>query len=138
MGDEGVGSHVAQFISQNGISERIQCIDGGTGGFHLLGHMQNAIVIYLIDATVDGKKPGTITRLTPRYSSDYPRTLTAHDIGLKDLIDSFHLIGNVPKIILFAISINPVNEVSIGLSTEVKRAIPLVSKMINVELNKIL
>ena len=136
MGDEGIGSHVAQFISKNGLPEGIKCLDGGTGGFHLLGNMQNAFKIYLIDATIDNQKPGTITRLTPRFSTDYPRTLTAHDIGLKDLIDSFHLLGKVPEVILYAVSIISPNQVSLELSPELKEIIPQIASQILLETSK--
>ena len=51
--------------------------------------MQRARKIILIDATLDSNPTGTIRRLTPRFSKDYPRTLTAHDIGLKELLYSF-------------------------------------------------
>ena len=136
MGDEGIGSHVAQFISKNGLPDGIQCLDGGTGGFHLLDHMQNASKIYLVDATIDNQKLGTITRLTPRFSSDYPRTLTAHDIGLKDLIDSFHLLGKVPEVILYAVSIISPNQVSLELSPELEETIPKIAYQILLETSK--
>jgi len=38
-----------------------------------------------------GNPLGTVTRTTPRFSRDYPPTLTAHDIGVKDLLDVFYI-----------------------------------------------
>ncbi|MCK5033298.1 MAG: hydrogenase maturation protease, partial [Calditrichia bacterium] len=92
--------------------------------------------IFLVDATIDGQKLGTITRLTPRFSSDYPRTLTAHDIGLKDLIDSFHLLGKVPEVILYAVSIISPNQVSLELSPELEETIPKIAYQILLETSK--
>lgn len=72
-----------------------------------------------MDATIDGKPPGTINMIKPKYSSEFPPTLTAHDIGLKDLIDSLYLLNKLPEIILFTISINELTGMNLELSDEV-------------------
>ena len=105
MGDEGVGIHTVWYLQDRPLPEVVRCLDGGTGGFHLLEPMQQAKRLVLVDATVDGAPVGTVRRLTPRFSTDYPPTLTAHDIGLKDLLDAFYLLGNPPSVTLFAVSI---------------------------------
>src|SRR5208283_3694323 len=79
---------VVRALEKAPLPPNVECLDGGTGGFHLLGPLQDADRILLIDACVDGSPSGTVRRLQPRFSSDYPRTLTAHDIGLKDLLDA--------------------------------------------------
>ena len=63
--------------------------------------------IILIDAAADGNPIGTVTRTTPRFSRDYPPTLTAHDVGVKDLLDMFYIQGGGPEVILYAITIDP-------------------------------
>ncbi|HUB18962.1 MAG TPA: hydrogenase maturation protease, partial [Acidobacteriaceae bacterium] len=78
LGDEGVGVHVVRAIEKHPMPTGVECIDGGTGGFVLLEPLQNAKRIVLIDACVDGQRVGTVTRTTPRFSRDYPPTLTAH------------------------------------------------------------
>lgn len=123
MGDEGIGARVAQFLSEQKLPANVQCIDGGTGGFHLLGYLQEAGRVILIDATMDGREAGSWRRLEPRYSSDYPPTLTAHDIGLKDLLDAVYILGNPPQVILYAISINPPQGVSTSLSAQLERRV---------------
>jgi hydrogenase maturation protease len=122
MGDEGAGSYAAQQLAQRGVPEGVEVLDGGVGSFLLLEPMQSAGRVILMDATMDGRAPGTIRRLTPRFSSDYPRTLTAHDIGLKDLLDAFHLLGTVPEVTLFAISVAAA-EMGVGLSPAVSAAV---------------
>jgi hydrogenase maturation protease len=116
MGDEGVGVHTVRALSQRALPGHVECLDGGTGGFVLLEPLQNANHIILIDATDDGNPPGTVTRTTPRFSSDYPPTLTAHDIGVKDLLDAFYMQGGEREIVLYAISINPKQPISMELS----------------------
>ncbi len=130
MGDEGVGVRVAQYLFSQKLPEGVTCLDGGTGGFHLLEHLQEADTVFLIDAINDGQHPGTITVLTPRYSKDYPATLTAHDIGLKDLIDSLYLLGKVPNIRLFAVSIKLQSEPVMELSAEMDKAVPRIADQI--------
>jgi len=129
MGDEGIGSHVAQYLINNDLLHGIQCIDGGTGGFFLLECMQDASVVIMIDAANDGNKTGTISCLSPRYSADYPNSLTAHDIGLKDLIDSIYLLGKVPHIRLIAVSVIPPSQPSLDLSPEINEIIPHIADM---------
>jgi hydrogenase maturation protease len=122
LGDEGVGVEVVRRLSEGALPAGVACLDGGTGSFALLEPMQLADRIILVDATVDGTTAGTITRLAPRFSKDYPRTLTAHDIGLKDVLDAFHLLGGRPEVVLFAISVQPELEPHIGLSPPIASA----------------
>ncbi len=130
MGDEGVGVHVVRHIEAEGKPESADVLDGGTGGFTLLEYFQQYSRIILVDATIDGQKPGTIALLKPKFSSDYPPTLTAHDIGLKDLLDALYLTDHNPEIWLYTISIEKLDRVSLELSPEIEQIIPEVSRRI--------
>lgn len=133
MGDEGAGVHAIRRLEGLGVPEGVHLLDGGTGGFHLLEAMQSASRIVLIDATMDGAPPGTIRRLAPRFSSDYPRTLTAHDIGLKDMLDAFHLLGSAPDVVLFAISVEAA-ELGTELSPAIAAAMDEVGRLVTKEI----
>jgi hydrogenase maturation protease len=122
MGDEGVGVHVVRAIEQSTLPANVECLDGGTGGFTLLEPLQSAGRIILIDAAADGNPPGTVTRTTPRFSRDYPPTLTAHDVGVKDLLDVFYIQGGGPEVILYAIAIDPQQPISLDLSEGIAQA----------------
>ncbi|EHO42990.1 hydrogenase maturation protease [Caldithrix abyssi DSM 13497] len=126
MGDEGIGAFIAQFLEKQKLPPGVTVLDGGTGGFHLLETFQNADCVILIDATINGQPPASWERLQPRYSSDYPPTLTAHDIGLKDMLDAAQLLGKMPKVVLYAISIDSINSVKFGLSPELEAIIPVI------------
>lgn len=131
MGDEGIGVHVVRAIQQMGVPEGVECMDGGTGGFHLLGPIQEAERVVLIDATIDGARPGTVRRLRPRFSSDYPKTLTAHDIGLKDLLDAFYLMGDErPDVTLFAVSIEPLQGISAELGPDLADKVDEIARLV--------
>lgn len=138
MGDEGIGVHVVRHLQNmppdgRSLPEGVECLDGGTGSFNLLEPMQRASKVILIDATIDGSPVGTVRRLRPRFSKDYPRTLTAHDIGLKDLLDAFYLLGNPPEVILFAVSIAALQEVGTELSPELAALVPEVARRVEEE-----
>src|SRR4051794_9867368 len=122
MGDEGIGVHVVRALGQHSLPADIECLDGGTGGFVLLEPLENADRIILIDATADENPIGTVTRTTPKFSKDYPPTLTAHDIGVKDLLDAFYMQGGNRDVILYAISIDPHQKISMDLSDACRKA----------------
>jgi hydrogenase maturation protease len=130
MGDEGVGVHVVNEVAKRELPDDVVCLDGGTGSFNLLEPMQTADRVVLIDATVDGERAGTVRVLRPRFSKEYPRTLTAHDIGLKDLIDAFYLLGDTPHVTLFAVSIEGYQEMTTELSDALTHSVSFVADMV--------
>lgn len=134
MGDEGVGVHVLRALEKLPLPEGVDCLDGGTGGFVLLEPLQSAAHIVLIDAAADGNSIGVVTRTTPRFSSDYPPTLTAHDIGIKDLLDVFYMQGGERDVILYTITIDPRQSISLELSDPIARAAEETTQRIVAEL----
>lgn len=122
LGDEGVGVRVVQELEKRTLPEGVECLDGGTGSFYLLEAMQSADRILLIDAAASEDEPGTIRMLRPKYSKEYPKTLTSHDIGLKDLLDSFYLMDSPKNVLLMAITIDPNQSLSMDLSPSVSEA----------------
>ena len=126
MGHEGVGVHAIKALEQEPVPPGVSLLDGGTGGFHLLSYLQDYPTVLLIDATMDGEPPGTVRVLRPKFASDFPRALSAHDIGLRDLIESAILTGKLPDIRLVTVSIGDLNDMKTELSPEVSAAIPSV------------
>jgi hydrogenase maturation protease len=136
MGDEGVGVEVVRRLQGLPLPAGVECLDGGTGSFALLEPMGRAALIILVDAAIDEAPPGSVRRLTPRFSRDYPRSLTAHDIGLKDLLDAFHLLGEPPPVVLYAVSVRPPAEPGLDLSAPVAAAVPGVVRRVLGELRR--
>jgi hydrogenase maturation protease len=124
MGDEGIGIHVVRHIEEQGLAPGIDCIDGGTGGFHLLDFFRKYDHVVMVDATIDGKPEGTLSQLTPRFARDFPPTLTAHDIGLKDLLDALYLLEERPRVTLYTVSLTDVGGLTLDLSPEVAASVP--------------
>jgi hydrogenase maturation protease len=122
MADEGVGVYVAQALGARKLPDGVEVLDGGSGGFVLLGPMEEAGRIILVDAAVDGNPVGTVTRTRPRFARDYPPTLTAHDIGMKDLLDVFYIRGGERDVTLYAISIDPQQPLAMEMSETIQKA----------------
>ena len=124
MGDEGVGVHAIRALEKEIFPSTVELLDGGTGGFHLMAHLEAHPIVIMIDATMDGKPMGTISLIKPRFASDFPSALSAHDIGLKDMIESLIILDQLPEIHLFTISIKEIQPMQITLSDEVQAILP--------------
>jgi hydrogenase maturation protease len=122
LNDEGAGIHVVKRLEEEGFSGA-DLMDGGTGGFHLLGFIQSYKNVIIVDASLDPFPSGHVRVLHPKYARDFPRQLSAHEIGLKDLLDAAFLLGNMPDIFLVAVSIKDFQEMGMELTPEVELAI---------------
>jgi hydrogenase maturation protease len=121
MGDEGVGVHAMRRLAEKGVPPGVTVVDGGTGGFHLLSYLTAGEPVILVDATLDGRPPGTVSLIEPRYPSDFPRSLGAHDIGLRDLVEAAALTGAFPRILLVTVSIASIESMVMTLSPRSRR-----------------
>ncbi|MFN8549422.1 MAG: hydrogenase maturation protease [Candidatus Eisenbacteria bacterium] len=126
LGDEGVGVHAVRAFEAGGLPPGVTAVDGGTGGFHLLSYLSDYREVVFIDATLDGRPAGTISVLHPRFASDFPRALSAHDGGLRDLVESAALLGQLPTMTLIAVSVETLQPFSTELSPELRASIPAV------------
>ncbi len=135
MGDEGIGVYVVRELEKHTLPPGVECLDGGTGGFTLLEPLEDADRIIIIDAASDGNPIGTVSRTTPQFSRDYPPTLTAHDVGMKDLLDMFYIQGGTHEIILYAITIDPHQPIRMSLSPEAEKFAATALEQILAELN---
>ena len=131
MGDEGLGVHFAQRLEQrNDLPAGVDILEGGTSGFLLTEYFVGYPTMILVDATMDERPAGTIRLIHPRFSSDFPKSLSTHDIGLKDLLDGLTLLGRMPEIHLFVVSIQDLANMEIGLSPEVEAVLPELERQV--------
>ena len=138
MGDEGVGVHVVNEMEKDSFPPNVTLLDGGTGGFHLLEYLQEYPKIIMIDATMDGKPAGTISLIEPKFATDFPKSLSAHDIGLRDLIESTAVLGELPKMYLITVSIESIQSMQMELSPEIEKQISVVNEKVKEVLESIL
>ena len=94
--DEGVGIHVIRALEKETLPAHVTLMDGGTGGLHLISWLTGYDHIIMVDATLDSNPPGTVRLICPKYASDYPPLMSAHEIGLRDMIETMILTGDLP------------------------------------------
>lgn len=123
MGDEGVGVHFAKLLEQETLPDGVTLVEGGSGGFKLMEFIDQDASVIIIDASLDGNAPGSIKLIEPRFASDFPKAMSTHEIGLKDLVESLVLLGRMPKIYLFIVSIDSVQPLSVALSDGVSQCL---------------
>ena len=135
LNDEGIGVKVIEALESEKLPDNVDILDGGTGGFVLLSLFQDYNIIIIIDATLSDEPPGTIKVLKPKFASDFPKSLSTHELGMKDMIESAMLLEKVPELFLIAVTINPQQDMDMIVTPEIKSKIPeiksLISKMIS-------
>ena len=133
MGDEGVGVQLIQKMDTLDLPPYIDILDGGTGGFLLLSCIEAYGHIIFVDATMDGKKEGSISVIKPKYASDFPSALSVHDVGLKDMVEAVYLMDKRPEIQLMTFSIKEMKPMTLELSdlvaASIQEAADLILKM---------
>ncbi|ABQ06920.1 HyaD/HybD family hydrogenase maturation endopeptidase [Flavobacterium johnsoniae] len=137
MGDEGVGVHFINRIDKAQFPEGISFIDGGTGGFTLIPYIESHQKVIIVDATMDGKEEGTISLLKPRFSEDFPISLSGHNFGLKDMVEILSITDTMPEIYLYTITILKMDPMCMQLSPKVEAAIEKVTAEIIQQIEKI-
>ncbi len=130
MGDEGLGVHVARQLKEELDPEVADLLDGGTAGFQLMEYLEIYPHVILVDATLDSQPAGTIKLIRPRFASDFPKAMSTHEIGLKDLVEGLILLGKMPDIHLFTVSIEKIQPLSIELSWPIHNTLPELKRRI--------
>ncbi|MDE6825460.1 MAG: HyaD/HybD family hydrogenase maturation endopeptidase [Paramuribaculum sp.] len=128
--DEGFGVHAIRRLAENPeqIPEGVDLLDGGTAGLHLMGNLQNFERLIVIDAALDGNPTGTVRRLRPNYG-DFPPLVTAHEIGLKDVLEALEITGFCPDTELIVVSVEKYTSLGTELSPAVEAALPTACTM---------
>ena len=130
MCDEGVGVHIAEQLLKEPLPEHVAVLDGGTGGFHLLEFFEDHDHVILIDATLDGREPGTIRMIKPKFAADFPPAMSTHDIGLKDMVSALQFMDKMPEIDLLVVSIASIQEQGTELTPPVRSKIPELIRLV--------
>ena len=122
MGDEGIGIHCLKYLREQPIPEGTDLLDGGSAGFQLLSLMSQYDYVIMIDATAGKGIPGEVNVLQPRFAADFPRSLTSHDIGLKDLVQAAELLEELPDIYLITVTVNKIHQLTMEISSNLEES----------------
>lgn len=124
MGDEGVGVHIIHNMEVMDLPDYLEVLDGGTGGFFLMNVFDAYKKVIFLDATMDGKTAGTITVTHPKFASDFPKSLSVHDVGLKDMVEALYILDKLPELHLITITVTGIQPMVVGMTDEVEKCIP--------------
>ena len=121
--DEGFGIHAIRRLAQSELPEGVSLLDGGTAGLHLMGYLQQYEKLIVIDAALDNHPIGTVRCLRPAFN-EFPPLVTAHEIGLKDVLEALEITGFCPETYLIVASVKKYESLGTELSPEVEAALP--------------
>ncbi len=130
MGDEGVGVHIIHEMEGMDLPDYLEVLDGGTGGFFLMNVFDQYGKVIFLDATMDGKEAGFIKVRYPKFASDFPKSLSVHDVGLKDMVEALYILGNLPELHLITISVKGIQPMVVGMTEKVEKSVPKAIKTI--------
>jgi len=135
--DEGLGIHVINQLMMGDLGERAELIDGGTDGLALLGIVEEARHLMVIDA-IDGEfRPGTIKKLQDKEINLFTRArLSAHQLGFQEVLALAQMRGKYPEQIVL-IGVQPQTmEWGTSLSSEIASVVPQVINMVYEQIDK--
>jgi hydrogenase maturation protease len=88
LSDEGAGVRAVEQLKQHYVfPPQVELVDGGTMGLDLLGYLDDVSHLFIIDAIVSSKPPGSVVieKLLdpPAY---FRQKISPHQIGLSELL----------------------------------------------------
>lgn len=129
--DEGLGIHVINRLMAGDLSTRAELIDGGTDGLFLLGAVETARYLIIIDAFDGGFRPGTIKQLQNQEVNTFARIkLSAHQLGFQEVLALAQMRGRYPEQLVL-IGVQPKSlDWGTKLTPAVSKAVPRVMEMV--------
>jgi hydrogenase maturation protease len=126
FGDEGFGIEAARRLqTENTLPPEVEIIDGGTQGIYLLNFVEAADYLLVFDALIPtGEGVKVYTYRDDELPAIIHRKMSAHQVGLSELLTLAQLHGKVPKEIVL-IGVPPQNlDMGVGLSAAIEGLLP--------------
>jgi hydrogenase maturation protease len=134
LGDEGFGLHVIRRIKDYRLPDNVKLLEGGVGGFDLLGHLEGVSHLIVIDVMVMDAPPGELRmyRQGPELAEPGKVMLSFHQVGILDLMQMWSLIGIEPEtyfLVTRPLKMDVSMELSPPLQIAANRAAEIVKEM---------
>jgi len=128
MQDDGVGVRTVRALAEAyEFPSHVRLVEGGTAGLRLLSELEGADYLLIIDAVSGKKQAGSIYHLTPKdLPSRRGSALSAHEIGMAELLSTVELIGKMPRTQILGVQPMEAEAVGLELSLPVQKALPYV------------
>jgi hydrogenase maturation protease len=100
VGDEGFGVHVARRLKNLDLPQGVKVMEGGVGGFDLLGPLEGVTRLIVVDIMMLDKAPGELFLFKPGETSIEPgkKVVSFHQVGILELIQIAEVIGCKPEV----------------------------------------
>jgi hydrogenase maturation protease len=126
-GDDAVGPHVVKILEAHyTVPPDVHVMDAGTPGYDLTSFMADAQAIVLIDAVKAKGAPGELRVYDKKTLLEKPPMLamSPHEPGVREALLNAEFIGVAPEIVRLVGVIPASVATGIGLSPEVRAAVP--------------
>lgn len=141
MNDDAAGVLVAQELAEkyNNRRDDLQVLDGGTLGLDLLSYIEWADRLVLVDAVDLDMEPGTVVKLEGEdIDVAFESKLSAHQMGMKDMLLTSELMGHRPAEIVFYGIQSETIQMEMELSPHVQNNLPKLSGFVEQEIVRFL
>ena len=134
--DEGIGVRALEWLQEHyAFPENVTLVDGGTLGMGLMDALLKCDYVYVLDAVLGGKEPGSIYRLT---DNDLRKSMSFRDsLHQTDLVDTLiycDILGHRPEGVVFGMEPSDYHTMELGLSPVCSQALPSLGEALVEEL----
>lgn len=100
VGDEGFGVHVARRLAKTELPPNVRILEGGVGGFDLLGPLEGVDRLIVVDIMALDQPAGDLFLFKPGGKSIEPgkKVVSFHQVGILELIQIAAVIGRNPEV----------------------------------------
>ena len=139
LGDEGFGVHVVRRLKEVELPSHVKVVEGGVGGFNLLGHLDGVKRLLVVDVMIMESPPGKLHLLKQKPEEPGKQILSFHQVGVPELMQMWELLGYEPEVIFLVTRPQKIEwstELSLPLQSAVDEASELIKRLCMVFLEK--
>ncbi len=131
LSDEGIGVHVARRLQSMQLSPQVEVIDGGTGGYELIGFFSGRKKVIIVDCLKAEEPPGTIISASPdQLEIRWEAVSSVHEFGLSELLHHAKLLPSPPEILIVGIVPQAHTNASTSLSDDLEPMVDLIASKV--------
>lgn len=118
--DDGAGLRALWALEKApGLPPGVELVDGSAAGLPVIGLIEKAERLLILDAVHIGAEPGAVVRLGEEDLREISGGAHVHELGLPDLVSALRLLGRMPEqLVLLGIQAE-----SVALGTELTPAV---------------
>ncbi|MFC2005591.1 hydrogenase maturation protease [Chloroflexota bacterium] len=129
LGDEGFGVHVVRRLREVELPGNVRVVEGGVGGFNLLGYLDGVKRLLVVDVMIMDSPPGKLHLLRKKPGEPGKQILSFHQVGVLEVLKMRELLGHKPEVILLVTRPEKM-EWSLELSPQLQSTVDEASELI--------